>query len=167
MNDFFDYEPMNEEECEKAKQFELLEAGIYNFKVVEAIAKNSKSGNPMIQILIKITDQNGVEHGIYDYLVSTRQMMWKFKHFCDSIGLSKEYENKQFQTHLSLWKTGKASIGFQPGNKKDDGTYYRDKNIVEDYVMTDQGAVKVELGKHYSTYGAKPKEEFIDSDLPF
>lgn len=149
---------MTEEQCEKERQYPMLEPGIYNFTVSKAESKRSKSGNPMIELTLKVFDNNGKEFNVFDYLIAMPSMNWKIRHFCDSVGLTKEYESGKFDEYLAVGRSGKVDIVFQKGKAKDGGGFYKDKNAVEDYVMTDQGAQK---------YNAAPVDDFKDDSIPF
>lgn len=142
----FSYEPLTEDQCNKSRQFPLLEPGVYDFQVMDAHVKVSRAGNPMIELILKVWGKNGAEFTIYDYLLSTPNMAWKLKHFCDSVGLAKEYESKSFDEFKCINRFGKADIVYQPGAKKANGDgYYSDKNAVNDYVKAEEKVVKPEL----------------------
>lgn len=162
----FAYEVYKDEELNDGRGFSLLEPGIYNFQVLDAINKPSQSsGNPMITLKLNVWDDNGKEYKITDYLVSQKNCAWKIKHFCESVGLIKEYEDHKFDENLCLDKCGKASIVYQIGkeipydklNGKPIGTRYPDKNAVEDYVVTDKGA----------NMAKSANDSFRDCDVPF
>lgn len=155
----FPYNPMTEEQCDKERQFPLLEPGIYNFTVTKAEQKRSKSGNPMIELTLHVWDNTGKEFNVFDYLIATPNMMWKIKHFCDSVGLSQEYADGKFNEHMAVGRSGKADFIFQKGKAKEGGGFYKDKNAVEDYVMTDKGAQK------YNPSETDSKE--FDDSIPF
>jgi|ERR1700689_2351016 len=157
----FSYPLLNEQECEKERQFALVDPGIYNFQVMQASFKNSKTGNPMIELKLKVWDNAGKEFTVMDYLVGTPNMTWKTLHFCDAVNLSKEYQSGSFNEMLCSGRSGKASVTIQPGNKKDDGTYYKDRNQIEDYVITDNGAHKFETNTKVNN------EKMFDDDIPF
>lgn len=158
----FSYQPLTEQEAMKERNsFLLLDDGIYEFTVAKATAKESKSGNPMIELALTVWDNLGKEHFVYDYLVGTNNMVWKVRHFCDSIGLTKEFEDGKFNEILAQGKSGKAQIGFQKGKQKEDGTTYRDKNIVEDYISKDGTSIETPVKKESKS------TTLIDDDIPF
>lgn len=167
----FRYEPLTEEEAEKARQFPLLEPGIYNFEVVKSEFQMSNTGkyknpqkpsNPMIKLEMIVWDSSGKEFIVYDYLVGTKNMEWKTRNFCKSVGLFDQYENKKFNEDLCIGRSGKASIVVQPGQKKviqpgqdkKEVTYYKDKNGIEDYIFDE----KEEKNK---------EDESFDDNIPF
>lgn len=154
----FAYTPMTEEQAEKARQFPLLEPGIYEFRVIEASSGRSSSGNSMITLKLAIRDAEGITFNILDYLVATEKMAWKTRHFANSVGLDKEYENGSFNETLCQGKQGKAQVIHQAGKARPNGGYYHDKSAIEDYVMNDLGQSKSQL------------DEFQDdvlTDIPF
>jgi hypothetical protein len=142
----------------------FLDEGIYNFEVTEAKDRVSKNGNDMIEVKLKVWSKEGKEHIVFDYLLEA--MAFKLKHFADTAGLAAKYEAGELSADDCLGKCGKVEIFLQPGNMRPEGGYYPDKNSVKDYVMTDKGATKVLTEALLRNIG-KPKEEFIDSDLPF
>lgn len=139
-----------------------IEPGVYDFQVLKAEQKRSKSGNQMIELTLAVWDANGVQRHIFDYLVSMPSMVYKIKHFCDTVGLTKEYLAGCLNVNDCVDKCGKAEIIIQKGNQKPDGSYYPDKNAVKDYVVTDKDAVKADLVKPNNN-----GSEFKDDDLPF
>lgn len=159
----FNYPALSEQEAQ-SERFTLLDDGIYNFTITKATGKMSKpkpgkESSPMIELQITVWDNLGHEHYLYDYLIGSRNMAWKVRHFCEAVGLSKEYESGQFNEYMAQGKSGKAQIGFQAGKPKEGGGLYKDKNVIDDYVMTDQGAHKVPL--------ASQKDDFINDEIPF
>jgi len=95
----FNYEVLDEEQAQKAREFQLLPDGIYDFAVTESKLKYSKSGNAMIELKIRIIHE-GQEYNVFDNLIATRNMVWKTKHFCETTGLQKEYLAGQFNESL-------------------------------------------------------------------
>ena len=161
----FSYTPMTEDQCEKERQFPLLEPGVYDFKVIEAKAQNSSSGNPMIALELRIITKEGVEFNVFDYLVATAKMMWKTKHFCDTVGLANEYMDGSFTEKYCLGRNGKAMVVYQEGKKKPDGNgYYKDKNAIEDYVMSDKGAM---MHTSLGAMGSKATASDLNDDIKF
>lgn len=142
----FTYLPLSEEDAEK-ERYSLLEDGTYSFRVNTAVPKISrpkdgKPGNPMIELNITVWDEKGKERYIYDYLVGTRSQAWKLRHFCDSTGLTKAYDDGKFEPWMAEGKSGFAIITQQKGQPRQGGGNYPDKNSVKDYVVTENGAHK-------------------------
>jgi hypothetical protein len=138
----YDYNPMTEEEAQRAR-FNLLPDGDYEFFVRKSTGKQSAKGNAMDELVLEIFDKEGMAHEVMDFLLWTPSMLWKMRHFCCSTNLLKEFEEKKFRPELADNKTGIARIRTQAGkeipfdklNGKPPGTKYYDKNVVEDYIF--------------------------------
>jgi len=155
----FTYSRMTEEEAIKAREFPLLEKGVYNFTVMESKFKRSQAGNPMIELKLRIT-HDGKEFNVFDNLISMPSMEWKTIHFCRVTGLEIEYDNQQFNERLAAGKRGKCMISRIEAKPKNDGSgeFYKAKNVVDDYVSTDTIAPSKTEGQ-----GA----EFFNDSIPF
>jgi hypothetical protein len=169
----FDYDVMTEDEAQKAREFTLLPDGTYNFEVIESKLKYSNSGNAMIALTLKIIHEEK-DHNVFDYLVGTKNMAWKTKHFCEATGLESQYVAKQFNEHLAAGRRGKCMVSNTPAKPKNDGTneMYKAKNTIEDYIPANMvnpaNPFAPPVAKPVTTAGMAqtPKEQF-DSDLPF
>lgn len=152
----YSFNPITEEELNRS---ELVDDGVYDFEVIKATKKLSRAGNPMAELNIMFWDKEGQVHTLFDYLVfSTVNLnIKKVKHFCDATGLSKEYEKGELPEELQ-GLCGKFSLKTKEQKPDGKGGFYPSKNIVDDYVMTDKGAVKYETQKD---------DKFIDNDVPF
>ena len=156
----YDFNAMSEDEL---TLFPILEDGVYDFEVLKSTRKISKSGNNMCELNLKIWDKTGKTTTIFDYLVFTQVPMniRKVKHFCDSVGLEDAYKRGSLPEELA-GLAGKVELSTQDEREKDGGGFWPRKNVVEDYVMTDKGALKVPL--------AKPVNQHVnnkDNDVPF
>jgi hypothetical protein len=130
----FQFTPKTDAELEALKNSHLLADGIYNFTVREVEQKISQTGNPMLKVTLGVTDSDNIRT-IVDYLVSTEKMMFKLKHFCEALGLEKEYLAGSFDPDQCLDLTGSVHVSVQKGNLRPDGTgFYPDKNIARDYL---------------------------------
>lgn len=139
----FSFNPLSDAEINSLQNRDLLPDGVYPFVVETIDTQNSKSGNLMLKVRIGVFKDMNDKRSIIDYLVPTDQMMFKLKHFCESIGLIKEYENGSFVISSCINRTGKVRIGVQKGSAKIDGTgFYPDKNSVKDYVKAEEKVVK-------------------------
>jgi hypothetical protein len=153
----FTFTPKSEKELQSMN---LIDVGQYPFEVLAAHDKDekgqpliSKKGNSMIKLKLKVWDINGNERVIYDYLVAMDNMIYKIKHFCDSVGLTVQYEQGRFSAHDCLGKSGTLDIVIQ----KDKTGQYADKNAVKDYVVT----------VNSKTAQVNNEVPFDDDDVPF
>lgn len=159
-----DYEVLSESEAMQ-ERFQLLPDGEYGAVIDDAKERNSKTGNPMIELTLSVYDMNGKAHTVKDYLVFTRGMMWKVIHCAESAGLIEEYNNKKFGEDILRGRNINVKIGIEKGAEipfdklkgKPVGTHYSDKNKVEDYLKKD-GINKQSIVKD---------DSFIEDDLPF
>ncbi len=158
---------MTEQEIQEVN---LIPVGIYPFEVLsvddtdnEGYQLKSKAGNAMIKLQLKIWDANGRAKVVYDYLVSVESMVYKIKHFCDSIGFENEYAEGKFNPKSCIGKSGSLDLSIQKGKLKP-GTrdeFYSDKNSVKDYLKS---------GMNAANKSASSKQEeppFFDDDIPF
>lgn len=136
----------------------LIAPGIYDYLIIDAKEKLSKSGHEMIELKLKIWDIHGHERVVFDYLLEA--MAHKLRHFAESNGLLDKYESGSITANDCLNKSGKVEIIIQ----KDKTGQYGDRNSVKDYV----------LDVEPKPSGMKPlpasSSDFVDSnldDLPF
>lgn len=135
----FNYEVLNEEQAQKAREYPLLPDGIYDFIVAESKLKYSAKGNAMIELKLRIT-HDGVDFNVFDNLIATANMMWKTIHFCDTTGLANEYLAKRFNEKVAAGRRGTCQISNVPERSKNDGTsaVFKAKNQVEDYLSEEK-----------------------------
>lgn len=130
------YNPVTEEEIGQIqKEFEeerVWPDGIYNFEVLDFKSfVSEKSNNQVIKLVLRIFHPNGKHREQWDWLVNTKSMQFKTKHFCDTTGLAKVYQDKAFRPEMVLGKSGKVILG---SGKNDKGEKV---NRVVDYQKVD------------------------------
>jgi hypothetical protein len=114
----------------------LCPEGIYPFEVLNAIEGQSKSsGADMITLKMRLFVGSEDTYLIDDYLLDS--VAYKLFHFCAYTGLSHKYESGSLTAEDCKGKQGFLKLGIQKGKKKDDGTYWSDKNTVKDYVRNE------------------------------
>lgn len=151
----FAFVPKTDLEIQNVQNRALLTDGVYPFLVKDVKITISKSGNEMLEVQLNVIDREANGRSIRDYLMATDTMIFKLKHFCDTIGMSEDYAKGNINPFKCVGRSGKVIIATQKGNAKDDGSgYYPDKNTVKDYVK--QEAVQKE-----------EKAPFIDDDIKF
>lgn len=141
------FTPKTEEEIAAAG---ILMPGIYPFEVIKAEEKPSKKGNDMIELSLRIfNDQE--EHLCRDWLLES--MPHKLRHAAVTLGLEDQYEAGSLVAGDFFKKEGFVKVGIQKGKPKGDGSgeNYPDRNNILDYV----GDV------------AKEQPAGEDDDLPF
>lgn len=139
------FEPKKEEELTA-----LLKVGVGDFKVLKAESKKSKTGNPMIELILEVWDCEGNKSNIFDYLILNGHdlSLRKIRHFCYSVGLESSYEEGKLNASQCADKFGKLQIGIQ----KDKNGQYPDKNSVQDYIYIKKNTTN---------------ENKIDDEIPF
>ena len=140
------FEPKTAQEIDEAG---LLEAGIYDFEVMEAEEKTSSKGNDMVALGLRIENNEGRGFKILDWLVATDGGAYKVRHFAESVGLLAEYEKGDMPAGIMIGKTGRAKIAVKPAEGQ-----YRAKNTVADYVAGGAEA-------------APRSRELVDDEIPF
>lgn len=151
------FNPLSEEELQTA---DLAPDGIYSYKVIQSEDAVSKAGNDYIKLIIKVHDENGVEHGIYTNLALIKLL----KHFCDVNGMQEQYKSGNVPASMCLGKAGgKVMVGIEAEKPNPNGGMYRAKNIIKDYIVAPQGSMSAPAAM-------KPlpdvKDDFQD-DIPF
>lgn len=128
---YFSFDAKKEEDL-----IEMLQPGEGAFEVAKASAKTSKNNNPMIELILKVWDGQGMQGQIYDYMTlnpESKFSLRKIRHFCYCVGLQELYENGKLDPSDCAGKSGKIIIGIQ----KDKTGKYPDKSCVVDYVIND------------------------------
>lgn len=168
------YDIITKEEAEK-KEFTPWEPGEYDFTILESVSfgtktytteeTSSKAGNPMLIAAIKVFAKDGSDYTshIVDYILMTNEsgMAFKHRHLADAVGLTAKYESGKLTVEDLIGKSGKCKLAIQKGSKKDDGSYYNDKNIIADYIPKEESLAGM----------AKPKKKDekieLNDDIPF
>lgn len=107
----------------------LLEPGEYDFEVIHAVEKVSKSGNDMIEVKLKVFTDTGGSRVINDYLLDA--LAWKVKHFCEAVGLLDAYNEGTLTAADCAGRSGRVEVKIQT----DKTGAYPARNEVQDYVV--------------------------------
>lgn len=129
------FTPLSEEELNTQKI--SLDPGPANFMVMDAEEKKSRnSGNQMIELRLRVWDQNGKEGILYDYLLGEKAL-WKLRDFLNSIGRPEVYQTGDINCDLILGASGKCKLGIQNDPKFGDRIRiksYDAKEKVSEYI---------------------------------
>lgn len=116
---------------EQIDRLGCLPEGEYDFEVIKTTEGFSKSGNEMLTVTLLLVGLDGQTNTVFDYLLDTKQMAFKIKHFFSSIGLEDDYSKEvEFFENNLLTKKGRAIVGIQ----KDYDGKYPAKNVIKDYI---------------------------------
>lgn len=139
----------------------LMPEGVYSFEVSGAKDAVSKNGNDMIELKLRIFDNEGNSRGmITDFLME--KIAYKLRHAADACGVLDKYESGEILACDFENKMGEVKVRIQ----KDKNGQYPDKNIIADYVVKKEAAVAG------NSAGAPPPghpaaDPFHDPDMPF
>lgn len=141
------------EDAERKAKYLWPAKTICDYSIEAAQEKISAKGNEMIQLNVKIFNAEGSEQIIIDYLGEWN--LFKLKHICEANGLLEQYQAGNIGSDDLYYKTGKCVLNVQKGAKKDDGSFYPDKNGIQDYL------------KPIGAVASKATEHEIDDSIPF
>jgi len=130
----------------------LRKRGLYDFEVLEAKERMSKSGNDMIEMKVKLYDTDGRTFNLFDYLVASEGMAYKVRHFASGTGMLAQYERGELKADDCVGKTGRAQVGI---DKAKNG--YPARNSIADYALVSAGK-----GPLIASVA-----DDLDDDLPF
>jgi len=130
------FKPLSKQD---AMASQLFPKGAYRFEVLEATDKESRAGNPMIELKLKVTDSRGVARFVTDYLLE--QWPIKLRHAAEACGLIDQYDAGELTGQNFVGKTGRVMLGIQ----KDKAKKFPDKNVVLDYVVPLESAAGIRL----------------------
>jgi hypothetical protein len=109
----------------------LLPAGVYPFEVITAEDKQSKAGNDMIALNMRIYSADGRPFFVKDWLMEA--MGFKLRHFCEEVGILDKYEAETLTGTDCEGRQGYLVLKQEPA-KGDFGP----KNSVKDYGKPDE-----------------------------
>lgn len=144
------FQPKSDKEIAEAN---LWTEGNYSFEIVEGVDKTSKSGNEMIELKVKVFNDDGGFIFVKDFLLES--MAFKLKHAAQVCGL--DYEGGAIAGMDFVGKCGTLKLKIQ----KQKDPQYADKNVIADYVVKKDGEEPVVNGVAHTTSS-------IESDIvPF
>lgn len=165
----FDYDPMSRDDA-MSERYNILPDGKYNAKILSCIDRiSSTSGNPMFEVNLEVTEyRTNKKSTIKDFLLFTKNMMWKTINCCEACNIMAAYADKSLEPRMLEGKRILVEIGKQEGqvipvdklNGKAYGTRYPTKNIINDYVVDGEskGTLESLLEK---------EKDNLNDDIPF
>lgn len=135
----------------------LLDKGIYPFEIKKATERVSKSGNPMIELILCVWDVNGNEHIIYDYLMES--IGYKLRHCYYAACAGAIYESGNLNADDLVGKQGLCKIII----REDKTGQYPPKNTVVDYVTNKSASEIIGMTNHV----IKSNQDNLEQDIPF
>lgn len=147
------FTPKTEKEIAEEK---LWPAGEYSFEITEAFDKVSKSGNEMIELKVKVINDDADFIFVTDYLLES--LAYKLRHAAEACGLLSQYEAGSLVGSDFTFKTGTLKLKIQ----KDKNGQYPDKNVVGDYVKPERASAN-----GVTAPAAAASAPAIDDTIPF
>ena len=96
------FTPKTEQQIED----ERFGPGTYDFEVIEAEEKQSKAGNDMIEVKLRVWNKAGGSITIRDWLLDA--MPHKLRHAAEAMNLIDQYNRGEFPAARLLGKTGRV-----------------------------------------------------------
>ncbi len=153
---------------QELKEIALIPDGVYQFETME-VHETDKYGQPlrdkngydMAKLKLKIWDKNGRERFVFTNLFGDGGMAFRTRHYADSVGKIKEYEEDTFDVRETLGDTGYAQIITRKGGIKDKltGEKWDDSNDVKDFI-------KLAEQDQYRNIKKESDVPFFDDDIP-
>jgi hypothetical protein len=134
----------------------LIPAGtVCDFEVIEAEEKQSRAGNDMVALQLKVWRPNGSTTTLRDWLVSN--FPGKLMSFANSTSMRDAYDAGEMTADAMVGRCGKLKVGIEEANGD-----YPARNKVASYVKSDAQPDPARGG------GAKPGgKPALDDDIPF
>lgn len=155
------FTPQSEEEVQ-ANRPGPWPKGEYDFEVIEAAEKQSKSGNDMIELQVTVFNAEGKQKTIKDWLLGTPSTIYKLRHFAYGSGLEQEYEAGTLEASDCIRRTGKVTLRIE----KDPNGQYADKNVIQDYVIPENKQASAKASEKKTVF-QKPVEKKTGEPSPF
>lgn len=145
-----EYTPQSEKDI-RSKM--VLTPGIYDFEVVKAIEKQSKNGNDMIELTVRVFPADDTAPRLVrDWLVAGSGLgELKINRFCHATGLQDDYFAGRFNALSCEGATGKLRTTITSDEK------YGDQCSIRDYLVEKKS--EAAPAKQSAKQPAKPKAE--------
>jgi hypothetical protein len=127
--------PRSEPDAVKAAARTLVPAGWHNARIIEAIEKQSKRGNDMIEIACLVPDGNGGERTLRDWLTDSALGAAKLRHAAEAVGALSNYEAGEIGQADFPGRDVQVKVSIEKRRG------YADSNKIEDYRAASAGVV--------------------------
>jgi hypothetical protein len=135
-----------------AGAFPLLDPGSYEGRLFEVEGKDSKAGNPMLKVTIKLDDGKG---RVFDNVTITDQSLFRVRQFLLATGIDEEVLESAELTPSAVLAFAKENVGNEVTvelgvelgtTDQQTGRVYDDKNRITKYVHPDAALVGAGTG---------------------
>ena len=156
------FKPKNESELSSG--FDNLPPGEYPFTVMESGVTESKSeknrGKLMCAVKLNVHGPDFDRH-VYDYFADWFSE-WKLKHFCEVVGLAKDYNDGVVKPDDNAWKGREGFLKLKIAPARGN---FEAKNEVSDYLPEEHQTVESLTKPRPSVTASEPQGP--DDDVPF
>jgi hypothetical protein len=140
----------------------LLPEGTYGFEISGGVDKQSKAGNDMIELTVRVFKPDGTFLLVTDYLMEA--ILYKVSHAAKACGLEDKYNAGTLLGEDFIGKTGELKLGIQ----KDKNGQYPDKNVIKDYVVPKDGkSAAIPKGSNKAASTKKVDTSDLEDSIPF
>lgn len=137
-------------------EMNLWPEGNYSFEILEGVDKQSKQLNDMIELKVKVFNDNGGFIFVKDYLLES--MAYKLRHAAKVCDLVAQYDSGLLAGMDFAGKCGTLKLKIQ----KSKDPAYADKNVVGDYIVKKDGDEEVVVNS--AAHATAPLK---DDSIPF
>lgn len=156
------FQPKTEDELSQ-----VLPKGTYEAEVFRAEEKQSKKGNDMLVLGLRVFGPGDKTVLVTDYI--TESVAHKLRHFCESCELLDRYESGELEATECLGQSCTVKLKVE----EDETGQYPPKNVVGDYVVKKKAPLKMATASAAAKKaGAFPDTNAqpvgaADDDIPF
>lgn len=109
----------------------MMPEGIYPFVISGAEDKQSKAGNEMMELTVRVFKEDGTFNLVSDYLLE--KLMYKLLHCTEACGLTKEFESGELTAEDFIGKEGMLKLGIQDAQGD-----FPARNTIKDYLAPEK-----------------------------
>ncbi len=142
---------------ELLEQQRYLKPGEYDFQIIGAQYRNSKSGKPMFELTLKIWDVTGDIYTAKEWLLLTKDFAHKIRGFWICVGHPEIYEKGQCKEDDFLDKQGRCKTDAEP-SQDGETMFIRVKKFLKpegDSIVVKPSTISPVV------------EDFVEDDIPF
>jgi hypothetical protein len=151
------FTPKTEEELASEN---LLPEGVYDFETIDAWDKVSKKRNEMIELKLKVYDENGGFRFVTDYLLDS--VLPKLLSFAKETGTRNAYDDGEYTADTCRGTAGKVQIKIKPAGE------FPARNEVKFYGEPKAKWEKAVTESAPSSYKpSAPVQDLAEDDIPF
>ena len=158
------FAPMSEKEARDASAPAPLPNGDYDFEVISAVEKNSKSsGMGMFELELKVYKPDGGFRTIRDYVMTEGKAAWRLRQCCEGLGLVSQYEQGDLTQADFQGASGRCALITQ----EDPTGQYSPQNRVKTYIKAQSSARPAQRSQPQHAMATAGSADDLDDEIPF